>query len=225
MSSTRAASAASSRRAKQKLVQLLFGPQNAGKGREAHRRLDHASYSFAELKAAFLQRVHDVHPDKRAHRQDAHKQNDADRNDSPSKANGVGHEEFVRLQEAWSDYEKMAKMMTRVGSGSSDANFTLFGVGCSFSDSPAEQRKRSEIMDQAGRGWLTAGVLAERTTTSKDDCGGAPSGATSTRLVDDEMFVEEVSEESAVGSHARPKKIAKALVDIPKHLIKRSERR
>mmetsp|Transcript_15977 Transcript_15977/g.34739 ORF Transcript_15977/g.34739 Transcript_15977/m.34739 type:complete len:213 (+) Transcript_15977:285-923(+) len=211
MSSTRAASAASSRRAKQKLVQLLFGPQGSGKGREAHKRLDHASYSFADLKTAFLQRVHDIHPDKRAHKQ---KGAEADC--------GAGHEEFVRLQEAWADYEKMAKMMTRVGSGSSDANFILFGVGCSFSDSPDEQRKRSEIMDQAGRGWLTAGVLSERTTTSEGDYAGITSGATytSTRLVDDEMFVEESDEKSTADARARPKK---ALVDIPKHLERRSE--
>ena len=207
MSSTRAASAASSRRAKQKLVQLLFGPQYSGKGREAHKRLDHASYSFADLKTAFLQRVHDIHPDKRAHKQKG-VEDDC----------GAGHEEFVSLQEAWTDYEKMAKMMTRVGSGSSDANFTLFGVGCSFSDSPDEQRKRSEIMDQAGRGWLTAGVLSERTTTSAGDCAGITSGAT--RLVDDEMFVEESDEKSTAGACTRPKK---ALVDIPKYLERRSE--
>lgn len=224
MSSTRAASAASSRRAKQKLVQLLFGPKHSGKGREAHKKLDHASFSFAELKAAFLQRVHDIHPDKHAHKKSGGLVESSTEVDDLSN-------EFVRLQEAWDDYEKMAKMMTRVGSGSSEANFTLFGVGCSFSDSPDEQRKRSEIMDQAGRGWLTAGILSERTTTSEDD-DDTRSRLGSTKLIDDEMFVVESDNgdaNAAAGESghsderptARPKK---ALVDIPRHLQKRTGR-
>ena len=40
-------------------------------------------------------------------------------------------------------------------------NFTMFGVGCSFSDSPTEQMHRTEIMDQASRGWFSSGQLSE----------------------------------------------------------------
>ena len=105
------------------------GPRNCCPG--PRKKLDHASYSFDELRAAFLERVHEIHPDKR-------------RGDT-TETDTSGHHEFVELQSAWAEYEKLAKMMmTKVGSGSSDANFTLFGVGCSFSD--------NESVSNNGRG-------------------------------------------------------------------------
>ena len=56
---------------------------------------------------------------------------------------------FNELQEAWDNYENLAKMMRKATNGDeADANFTLFGVGCSFSDSPAERALRDEIMEQ-----------------------------------------------------------------------------
>ena len=211
MSSTRAASAASSRLAKQKLVKFLFASKYSGKGREAHKRLDHASYSFEELRAAFLKRVHEIHPDKRR---------------STTDTNGnVGHSEFVELQSAWAEYEKMAKMMTKVGRGSSDADFTLFGVGCSFSDAPEEQRKRSEIMDEAGRGWFTAGVISETAASSADDKESSDRQLKETSIVDDNFFVpmsgfsESNNTDDNDCSPAKPRK--KALVDIPKHLLRK----
>ena len=210
MSSTRAASAASSRLAKQKLVKFLFDSKYSGKGREANKRLDHSSYSFEELRAAFLKRVHEIHPDKRR-----------------STTDTKGHSEFVQLQSAWTEYEKLAKMMTKVGSGSSDADFTLFGVGCSFSDSPEEQRKRSEIMDEAGRGWFTAGVISETSASSANANDSSNGRLRETSIVDDNLFVpmsdlsESNNKDENDGSPAKPRR--KALVDIPKHLLWRTE--
>jgi len=37
----------------------------------------------------------------------------------------------------------------------------VFGVGCSFADTPEERIRRNEIMDQACRGWFTDGYLQE----------------------------------------------------------------
>mmetsp|Transcript_40435 Transcript_40435/g.87326 ORF Transcript_40435/g.87326 Transcript_40435/m.87326 type:complete len:338 (-) Transcript_40435:445-1458(-) len=38
-------------------------------------------------------------------------------------------------------------------------DFTMFGVGCSFDDSPEERDLRHEIMEQASRGWFSSGSL------------------------------------------------------------------
>ena len=213
MSSTRAASAASSRRAKQRLVQFLFGPKYSGRGREAHKKLDHASYSFDELRAAFLERVHEIHPDKR--------RGDITETDTS------GHHEFVELQSAWAEYEKLAKMMTKVGSGSSDANFTLFGVGYSFSDNESERDKRSQIMDEAARGWFTSGIITETATSSSESGGSSGGPMRETSIVDDDLFVsisddQKSKEQKDDMLSKKPKR--KALVDIPKYLQKRAER-
>mmetsp|Transcript_13790 Transcript_13790/g.39617 ORF Transcript_13790/g.39617 Transcript_13790/m.39617 type:complete len:211 (-) Transcript_13790:20-652(-) len=209
MSSTRAASAASSRRAKQRLVQFLFGSNYSGKGRDAHKRLDHTSYSFEELRAAFLKRVHEIHPDKAR----------------STDTTGRTHHEFVELQSAWAEYEKLAKMMTKVGSA--DANFTLFGVGCSFSDSPEEQRKRAAIMEEASRGWFTAGIISETATASAedDDDGNSGDSMRESSIVDEDLFVPmlDVSEPIDKDDDGSAKPERKTLVDIPKHLRKRSE--
>ena len=211
MSSTRAASAASSRRAKQRLVQFLFGPKYSGKGREAHKKLDHASYSFDELRAAFLERVHEIHPDKR--------RGDITETDTS------GHHEFVELQSAWAEYEKLAKMMTKVGSGSSDANFTLFGVGCSFSDNESERDKRSQIMDEAARGWFTSGIITETATSSSESGGSSNGPMRETAIVDDDLFVSTSDDQNSKEQKDDiSKKKRKALVDIPKYLQKRAER-
>jgi hypothetical protein len=76
------------------------------------------------------------------------------------------HERFVDLKEAWDDYEKVGKLTKNRSDRDIQNNFTMFGVGCSFSDNPDEQRRRAEIMDQASRGWFSAGQIPEIT---KDD--------------------------------------------------------
>ena len=133
----RAVGATTSRRAKQELVRLLFGKQYAKKGPDAHRKLDHSIYSYKDLRKAYLGRLQEIHPDKNKSKElKSHHIEDSKRS-------------FNELQEAWDNYENLAKMMRKATNGDeADANFTLFGVGCSFSDSPAERALRDEIMEQ-----------------------------------------------------------------------------
>lgn len=159
MTTTRAAAATTSRRAKQELVRQLFGSKLHRKGPDAHRQLDHSIYTYDQLRTAYLERVKQLHPDH----------------------NPEGRHEFTSLQEAWSNFQLVAKDMGQV-----DANFTKFGVGCSFADSEAERLLRGEIMDQACRGWFSAGSLGEGLDTKSN------SMATNhpVSLCDDDDFVE-----------------------------------
>jgi hypothetical protein len=182
---TRGASAALSRRVKQEVVRLLFGPSLAGKGPDAHRKLDHSIYTYDQLRKAYLERVHALHPDKNAHRRNV--QSTTNKNDSK--------EQFVEIQEAWAKYEEVARMMKTVENGAPEANFTLFGVGCSFSDSDAERAWRAEITDQASRGWFTSGLLADSVTSHAAIASKVPrhnrnTAGTTISLCDDDLFVQ-----------------------------------
>ena len=183
--STRAAAAATSRRAKQELVRLLFGPQYVGKGPEAHRKLDSSSYSYSDLRKAYLERIHAIHPDKFRNKISLILGNDA------QNVKDDLHSRFVELQDAWDRYEKVAKMMNVTKSDKQEAGFTMFGVGCSFSDSPEERALRSEITDQACRGWFSSGEISHTTAyraTTKDDVK-AGTADTTVSLVDDDWFI------------------------------------
>lgn len=185
--STRAAAASSSRRAKKELVRLLFGPTYAGKGPDAHRKLDSASYSYSDLRKAYLERIHSIHPDKFAHH-GTKKESDA----LEQNIKGDLHSRFVALQDAWDCYEKVAKMINVAKDGKQEANFTMFGVGCSFSDSPEERALRSEITDQACRGWFSSGEIAhssaDTTAAAKVHAKGVIT-ETTVSLVDDDLFM------------------------------------
>jgi hypothetical protein len=179
--SSRAASAATSRKAKDAIVKLLFGEKYRGKGREAHRMLDSTIYTYSELKRAYRERLQEIHPDKLKH-------SVVSGSDITSDEIKRIHTRFVELQIAWANYEHVAKMLERVGNAS-EANFTMFGVGCSFSDSPEERARREEITDQACRGWFSSGALAEESTDTLG-MGNSTSSIAQVRLVDDDMFVE-----------------------------------
>ena len=192
--SSRAATASNSQRVKQRLVKILFGKEYSKQGREAHHRLDFSSYSYIDLRKAYIQKVQFLHPDKmhlhattietvtvaddnslnttslninstidNASWQDV--EESIKRHQHKIKTNDNGHEAFVELQHAWDEYDQIAKTAMKSG-GNNDSrvvqeDFTMFGVGCSFSDNPAEQKRRAEIMDQASRGWFAAGQIDE----------------------------------------------------------------
>lgn len=185
MAFTRAASAASSHRAKQELVRVLFGPKYYRQGREAHRMLDHSIYTHSQLKSAYLERLQELHPDKR--RNNINNNNkEILPNHNKDDDDTAAREEFISLQEAWDRYEQFAKSLIKVDNGSREANFTLFGVGCSFSDSAEERERRSEITDQACRGWFSAGELG----VGGDESSDKESRKTKQpSLLDDDMFV------------------------------------
>jgi hypothetical protein len=181
--STRAAAASNSRRIKQRLVNILFREQHSKQGRDSHQKLDFASYSYAELRKAYLEKVQILHPDKiEFKKKDVTKFNFppamkwGEIEESPTwrdveaaikkESSRDLHEKFVDLKEAWDDYEKVGKLTKSRSDRDIQNNFTMFGVGCSFSDNPDEQRRRAEIMDQASRGWFSAGQIPEIT---KDD--------------------------------------------------------
>ena len=149
--STRAASATASLRAKQELVRILFGPHS-------HSSIDTAQYSFADLRGAYLQRIHQLHPDKKHPK--------------------VGRQDFLQVQLAWKKYESFAKH-SQLPSASTfrDANFVLFGVGCSFADNEQERQLRIQIMDQAARGWFSGGEIpaTHRVASSSGAANATPS--------------------------------------------------
>jgi hypothetical protein len=172
---TRAARAATSRQAKQEIVRLLFGKKFSKTNREGHKILDYSIYTYPDLKKAYLERVQEIHPDKLKQVRDADqaylKQN---RNN------------FHELQNAWDNYEEIAKAMKAFNNGNIvQSNFTKFGVGCSFSDSEEERALRDEITDQACRGWFSSGALAA--TSAKEESATA-ANVPPVSLVDDDMF-------------------------------------
>lgn len=198
--SSRAASAANSRRAKQEIVRLLFGSKYSRKGPEAHRKLDPFQYSYNDLRTAYLEKLHFIHPDKSAHKATRDEQHSTPR--TRSNKDDL-HQQFVELQEAWDQYETVIRMLKNVKGGEKEeANFTLFGVGCSFSDSPEEQRKRAEITDQACRGWFSGGQIEEVSTVANKDESELRNSTIS--LVDDDWFIStEEKQEQEVPSDGR----------------------
>lgn len=180
--SSRVTSSLSSGRCKQELVRLLFGPKYAGEGRGGHQKLDATIYSYSDLRKAYLERLQAIHPDKLKHRH----------NGSPNGSSTAVHSRFVELQDAWDKYEEVSKLLQKVGKPE-EANFTMFGVGCSFADSPEERAKRDAITDQACRGWFSAGSLVDVDSTVavvKAEGKAVP-------LCDDDLFVESTGEPPA----------------------------
>ncbi len=181
--STSTTSAIRSRKARENLIRLLFQAQDdsaaAGKpGLHLQRRnllgatstisntvntVDfQRGHSYPQLRAAYLEKVHAMHPDKVAA---------LHQNGPPSKDL---HLDFIELKNAWEEYHASVRIAQRRCNDSSikinnnlqdekwkeDESFTMFGVGCSFADSPEERDLRHEITEQACRGWLPSGSIS-----------------------------------------------------------------
>mmetsp|Transcript_14164 Transcript_14164/g.23681 ORF Transcript_14164/g.23681 Transcript_14164/m.23681 type:complete len:209 (-) Transcript_14164:39-665(-) len=182
--STRVTNAAS-KRAKATLIELLFPRQQAKR------------YSHLQLRMAYLQKVHIMHPDKQRL--------------SSSTRDESAHEKFVQLQNAWEAYNISARMFrqtihgkSKQGENSDDDDnnndFTMFGVGCSFSDSPEERRLRDEIMEQACRGWLPSGALSHSFDATEKAKKEVKSPQQATKLSDDNLFIQQQTSEESIGS-------------------------
>ncbi|CAB9527554.1 expressed unknown protein [Seminavis robusta] len=198
--SSRAASAASSRRVKQELVRLLFGKSNKESTiiqatTTANKKpLDHTSFSYSDLRTAYLQRLQTLHPDK-----------DYSKRETDPHHHSRRHHEFVQLQQAWDRYDQMAKVVAN--NIDADSSFTLFGVGCSFADNEREREWRNEITDQACRGWFSSGSLAEEATSDGDDKNKYMKGTSqhiSLLNDEDDMFIA-VPEETDKDHKQQPK--------------------
>lgn len=202
---TRAARAATSRKVKQELVNLLFGKEYRKSSPEGHRKLDYSIYSYDDLRKAYLQKLHLLHPDKQ--------RNKVSENDQADR------QEFQQLHDIWSQYDEMAKSMMKVAGGDGEsANFTMFGVGCSFSDSETERALRNDITDQACRGWFSSGLLAENASQGELDETNATNNPASfsISLVDDSLFVDATnSEDKDVNETSSPRKSSKPRTLIP----------
>lgn len=185
---SRAASASSSRRARQDLVRLLFGKESSSaSSKEVCRsmKLDYSRYTYTELRRAYLEKLQLLHPDKKYSEKD-----------SRCGSYSARHSKFVELQEAWDSYDKMAKIAKTVDSEGvdKDRSFTLFGVGCSFSDTDVERSLRAEITDQACRGWFSAGSIA---ASSQETSEGISTAVNRTPLLDDDDYMFVTVDEAA----------------------------
>lgn len=202
--SNRITNSITSRRARESLVRLLFPVPTDGPLPDHGKR-----YSYTRLKAAYLERVHAMHPDKLSHGKQGRGKN--------SEEEKVAHLEFIELKAVWEDYDRIMKQhkISKHLEEAADANanmddegsFTMFGVGCSFADSPTERDYRNEIMEQACRGWIPSGSLS----TGEGSClpsngenaaeinrGNVTRPASTreaeTKLSDDDMFVSSCNE-------------------------------
>lgn len=198
--STRSTSA-STRRAAQELVKLLFAPRLSRKGPLAHGKLDPQTYSYRQLKTAYLQRMKALHPDKFYSQFDG--------NHTATEVT-TRKEQLLELKTAWDKYETASRNVRKVGNPER-ANFTMFAVGCSFDDSPEEKAWRTEITDQACRGWFSAGALAENSTIETETAVGT-SPPTQTSLCDDGMFIEDKGDKRPIPSS--PNRVRRSLVDL-----------
>jgi curved DNA-binding protein CbpA len=228
---TRAGSAAFSRRAKEEIIRVLFGRHQQQQQQQHVKPADGMSYTYSELKRAYLRRIQEIHPDKHKAKKLSSSRLPLHRSlassslspavASPNNKNTNNdmeryHRQFTELQQAWDRYETLVKSLKkdmvgkdnddetdrRTDTTAYDANFTLFGVGCSFSDSDAERNLRNEITDQACRGWFSSGALAENTsstntiTTSREE-----PPRPYIPLADDDMFVQVIVEETHGSSY------------------------
>lgn len=77
-------------------------------------------------------------------------------------------------------------------------NFTMFGVGCSFSDTPIEREKRNEIMDQASKGWFPSASLSQ--SGEKSHVDHHESTQSYTKLSDDDLFMQQQTTEEGTST-------------------------
>ena len=246
--STRAAVAAKIRLVRQRLETILFHhPTNNhhavtnndnNKNKIIPKTKKIVSYSYNELKMAYLKRIQDLHPDKYYHHttttttqqppqtskstNNMKQQSQTNPSLNKNKCLLENEIEFRELQEAWTNYDTIMKQSKKINCGNLlESNFTMFGVGCSFSDNPQERQYRTEIMDQAGRGWFSAGSIPQQTTTTTTDKQQQQKSFKQIRLTDDELFTIDSSSLSSSSSSTDKQQTLKtrpkSLID---HMIK-----
>lgn len=179
---TRAASATLTLRAKENLVRILFGvvPQTGPSNSTIKCVPDHSTFTYSDLRLAYLDRIQKLHPDKQKSSQLQHgRLGISDRIEKTHRAQSAASP-FVELLHAWNRYEAVTRDSKRLSKSDRkddvDANFTMFGVGCSFADTDEEREQRNRIMDQASRGWLSNGEIGYVDSTSTF-CGTHSNGA------------------------------------------------
>lgn len=184
-----------SRDVKRNLLKLLF--------RDKYSKLDPSSYTYEDLRKEYLKRLQVIHPDKiNANSMDVDRlESERQENLEAPRSKDDLKKEFQELQSTWDRYEELSKSMMKVVQGDgATANFTQFGVGCSFSDNDEERALRNEITDQACRGWFSSGLVDSGISAKNDerDNGNSKGKIASTRksLIDDSMFVQAESSDT-----------------------------
>lgn len=150
-----------------------------------------------------MDKVHKLHPDKNRHEHGGADTSSVNQRDASSN----NARKFIELKHAWEEYDKIMKLNRLSNISAHDnkadsnndedeASFTLFGVGCSFADSPSEREYRNEIMEQACRGWFSSGELAtgmleSKATDATGLCIEAEGSAreASIEIIGDELFI------------------------------------
>ena len=209
---TRGATAAASRNAKERIVRLLFQDEDGEQIFNGNKSLNVSDYSYTDLRRAYLKRLQVIHPDKaNVNFIDTVPDQYINNERCQKRARLIRSKEeltkdFQELRSAWDRYEELSKDMTKVIRGDGKrANFTEFGVGCSFSDNEKEKALRKEITDQACRGWFSSGLMSSGLSNESDDNvkSNRPSDSTNENtvvapdlnlkqesLLDDSMFVQ-----------------------------------
>lgn len=197
---TRAATASTARDVKRKLIKLLFREEHGRTGSNHHARLDVPVYSHGELRRAYLKRLQVIHPDKiNANCTDVNRAHFGNRqhpkNVIPLPMKCELKIEFLELQSIWDKYEELSKSTMKVIQGAgATANFTKFGVGCSFSDNEEEKALRKEITDQACRGWFASGLVSSGPSIKEDVLVSSKVSnrveAERKSLIDDSIFIQ-----------------------------------
>lgn len=150
-----------------------------------------AVYTYCDLRTAYLQKVQELHPDKHYSNSNNHYPTSLSSTGSSTAGTSPARPPlqkslFLQVQEAWKLYESFAKASNQCASSSwhksgnttnasteqqhqvvFDANFTMFGVGCSFADNEQERQYRNYIMDQASRGYFTTGEIGYDDSATK----------------------------------------------------------
>ena len=195
----------------------------------AHNTADNLKrHSYSQLRSAYLQKVHEMHPDKMA--------SQTKKNVPEDYKNA--HLQFIDLKHAWEEYHASVRIIQRKKNDDLTTNnmestnddefwevnddFTMFGVGCSFADSEEERNLRNKIMDQACQGWFSSGSLTGEkalgydvnTNTATDSKQQQKSlSQPQLKLCDDDMFVSSEDEQSAKEDPPKNKKCLVQNVD------------
>ena len=178
-------------------------------------------HSYSQLRSAYIQKVHEMHPDKKMASQ-------TKKNASEDYKNA--HLQFIDLKHAWEEYHSSVRIIQRKKNDDLSSNnnmestddefwevdddFTMFGVGCSFADSPEERDLRNKIMDQACQGWFSSGSITGEKALGYDDNANTATNSRQQqkslsqpqlKLCDDDMFVSD-DEQYAKGDPPKNKK-------------------
>mmetsp|Transcript_10021 Transcript_10021/g.20647 ORF Transcript_10021/g.20647 Transcript_10021/m.20647 type:complete len:308 (-) Transcript_10021:144-1067(-) len=207
-------------------------------------------HTYSQLRAAYIEKVHLMHPDKIAHQREKPKDEEEF---VPEIGGAEAHQKFIELKNAWEEYDASMRLIRQHSQKNSNIegedfwdeeqdNFTTFGVGCSFADTPRERELRNEIMEQACRGWFSFGELASVDKIQPGNSGTDASGESNTsyfvssssanlnfdrlesmghriKLSDDGMFVPEGEKDNEESEHGSENNIKRENNPTKKSLV------